>query len=135
MALRSARDTNDSALLRLCCRLLGNRLALGRRLLLFRLGADRIETDIDDVSVDQPQRLRQRERDVGFDMGECDAIDRSVFMVTVSWPNFDVTALGSTPSCTTAIRRGTSTVPGPPAGPAMTRPSMPTFMVMMPAFT
>jgi len=64
-------------------------------------------------------------------------VTRSIeaFTVTVSWPNFDATALGLTPSCTTAMRSGTSTVPGPPAGPVMTRPSMPTFMVMMPAFT
>ena len=37
------------------------------------------------------------------------------------------------PSCTTAMRIGTSTLPGPPAGPVMMRPSTPTFMVMMPA--
>ena len=40
---------------------------------------------------------------------------------------------GLTPSCTTAMRSGTSTVPGAPAGPMMTRPSMPTLMVKSPA--
>ena len=48
-------------------------------------------------------------------------------------PNLVATVFGLTPSCTTATRIGTSTVPGPPAGPVMMRPSMPTLMVIMPA--
>src|SRR5262252_5393934 len=42
---------------------------------------------------------------------------------------------GSTPSRTSASRIGTSTVPGVPAGPRITRPWMPIFMVMLPALT
>ena len=56
-------------------------------------------------------------------------------IVTCSRTNFDKMVLGLMPACTTASRSGTSTVPGPPAGPVMTRPSMPTFMVMTPAAT
>src|SRR5665213_2831599 len=51
---------------------------LGRRLFLYRLGAQRIEADVDDVRVDQPQRHRQRETDIGIDMGESGAVDRVV---------------------------------------------------------
>src|SRR5215471_15464206 len=42
---------------------------------------------------------------------------------------------GSTPSRTSARRIGTSILPGVPAGPRMTRPWMPIFIVMLPALT
>ena len=74
------------------------------------------------------------ERPTIYVIGENGA--RADELATGSWrANFDKMVLGLTPSCTTASRSGTSTVPGPPAGPVMTRPSMPTFMVMTPAVT
>src|ERR1700730_8238442 len=42
---------------------------------------------------------------------------------------------GWTPSRTSASRIGTSYLPGVPAGPRMTRPWMPIFIVMLPALT
>ncbi|OYY13724.1 MAG: hypothetical protein B7Y70_01125 [Rhizobiales bacterium 35-68-8] len=45
--------------------------------------------------------------------------------------NFVVMVFGLGPSCTTAMRIGTLTAPAVPLSPRTTRPSMPTFMVMV----
>ncbi len=45
---------------------------------------------------------------------------------------FEAITFSPTPPCTTAMRKGTSTVAGAPAGPAMTRPWMPIRAVISP---
>ena len=58
-------------------------------------------------------RLRQRERDVGIDMGEVGAVDaRSSIVTGIRGRTSTRPSSASTPSCTTAMRSGTSTCAG-----------------------
>ena len=64
-------------------------LALAPAVFLFRLGAERIEPDIDDVGSISAQRRRQRVADIGIDMGEGERGRPPCSRSPISRPNFD----------------------------------------------
>ena len=91
-----------------------DRLPRRRGLFLFRLRATAIEADIDHIGIDVAARRRQRERNIGIDMREGDAVDRRGHRHRDVRQFGDDRFSGLRPSCTTARRNGTSTSPGPP---------------------